>query len=142
MNKYLKPVRILWALLCCKDLNESLVLVTRNVVPICPWEVAVERSRVELRQHIDLWHIAVQTVADRDIYEPVIGAQWYCRLCPLLRQWVQPCPSTTSKDNPKNTLQQKNGSNELHVTKACRNIQWQNTDGLIQHWHARFYQRV
>lgn len=62
---------------------------------------------LELRENIDLGHIAVETVADRDIYEPVVGTQRHGRLGPLLRQRVQPCPGATSEDDPKNTLQRQ-----------------------------------
>lgn len=31
---YLKPVRIIWALLCSKDFDKSLILIPANVVPV------------------------------------------------------------------------------------------------------------
>ena len=67
--------------------------------------MAVERGRVELREDVDLGHVAVEAVADRDVYEPVVGAQRHGGLRPLLRQRVQPRPGATAKDDPKNTLQ-------------------------------------
>ena len=102
--RYLKPVRILRALLRSENFDKAIILVSTNVVPVGPREVAVERRRVELRQHIDLGHIAVEAVADRDINEPVVSTQRHRRLGPLLGQWVQPCPGATTEDNPKNTL--------------------------------------
>lgn len=102
--RYLKPVRIIWALLCSKDFNKSFILVPSNVAPIGSWEVTIKRSRVELCEHIDLWYVAVQTITDRNINKPVVGAQWHCRLRTLLRQGIQSSPCTTSKNDSENTL--------------------------------------
>ena len=37
-------------------------------------DVAVERRRVELRQHVDAADVSVQTVADRHVDEAILAA--------------------------------------------------------------------
>lgn len=117
---YLKPVRIIWALLCSEDFNEPFILVPANVVPIGSWQVTVQRGRVELCQHIDLGYVAVQTVADRDINKPVVGTQRHGRLGTLLGEGIQSSPCTTSKNDSKHTLhqQKKSISRDNYPTKT------------------------
>lgn len=101
---YLEPVRILRALLSSKNLDEALVLVTTHVARISSRKVAVQRCRVELGKDVDLGNVAVQAVANRNVDQPVVCSKRNRRLCPLLGKWVEPCPSSTSQYDPKNTL--------------------------------------
>lgn len=66
--------------------------------------MAVERGGIELCEHIDLGDVAVEAVADGDINQPVVGPQRNRRLRTLLRQRIQPGPSSASEYNPQNTL--------------------------------------
>jgi len=79
------------------DVRWAFILVTSNVASLGSW----------LCQHIDLWDVAVETIADRDINEPVVGTQWNCRLGTLVCQGGQSSPRTTSKNDSKNTLRQQ-----------------------------------
>jgi len=77
--------------------------------------VPIQRRRIELSEHIDLGHIAVQAVANRDINQPIVCSKRNSWLCPLLRQWIKPSPSTTSKYNAKHTLQTLSQSEPTHI---------------------------
>jgi hypothetical protein len=66
--------------------------------------VPVQRGRVELGQAVDLVDVAVEAVADRDVNEAVVSAQWHSRLGALLGQGVKTRTSTSSQNNCQNSL--------------------------------------
>jgi len=102
---YLEPIRILRTLLSSKNLNKTLIFVASHVACISTRKVSIQGRRIELSENIDLGHIAIQAVANRDINQPIVCSKRNSWLCPLLGQWVKTSPSTTSKYNAKHTLQ-------------------------------------
>ena len=82
----LKPVRVVRCLFCRDDVDEA---ARERVHVIALRDVMVQRRRVELRQHEDAAEIGVQTVADRDIDQPVFPADGNRGLRPLLCQRKQ-----------------------------------------------------
>lgn len=100
----LEPIGILGALLGGKNLHKALVLVTAHVACVGTGEVAVERGGIELREHIDLGNVAVEAVAHRYVYQPVVRSQRNRRLRALLRQRVQPRPCSAAKNDTQHTL--------------------------------------
>ena len=79
----LVPVRVVRRLLGREDLDEPLA---EDVHAIRLPDVAVERRRVELRQHEDATNVRMQTVTDWDVDQPVGAADWNGRLRPVQRQ--------------------------------------------------------
>ena len=73
----LEPVRAVGRLLGGEDFDEAL---REHVEPVGLRDVAVERRRVELRQHEDPLEVGVQAVADRDVDQPVLAAERHRRL--------------------------------------------------------------
>lgn len=61
------------ALLGGKDLNKPFIIVA-TIGSVSPRDVAVKRCWVKLCKNIDLWYVAVQTIADRDVDQSVIAA--------------------------------------------------------------------
>lgn len=102
---HLEPVGILGALLRCKDFDEALVLVATHVACVGAGEVAIEGSRVELREDVDLGDVAVEAVTNWDIDQPVVGPERHRGLCALLGQRVETSPGSAAKNNSQNTLQ-------------------------------------
>ena len=65
----------------------------------------VQGCRIELSKNIYLVDVAVETVGDWYIYEPVVSTKWNSRLRSIFRQRIQAGPSTTTQDNAKHGLQ-------------------------------------
>jgi len=98
------------------DVPWAFILVTSNVASLGSW----------LCQHIDLWDVAVETIADRDINEPVVGTQWNCRLGTLVCQGGQSSPAPPPRMIPRTLW----GSN--YVVIASRQIDW--TKSALNLW--------
>lgn len=65
----------------------------------------VEGRGVELREGVDLGHVAVDAVADRDVDQAVVGAQGHGGLGAALGQGVQAGASTTTQNDAQHGLQ-------------------------------------
>lgn len=76
-------------------------------------EVPVQRRRVELRERVDLGDVAVDTVADGDVDQAVVGAQRHGGLGAVLGQRVQPRARAAAEDDAQNGLRR-------HATRARR----------------------
>lgn len=83
--------------------------------------MAIQRCRVELRENIDLGYCTVYTIAHRDINQTIIRSKWNGWLCSLFGQRIQARPSSTSKNNTQNTLQQIELTIKLSFEEASRN---------------------
>ena len=77
VGRALEPVGALGRLLGREHLDEA---VREHVQAVGLRDVAVERRRVELRQHEDALQAGVQAVADRDVDQPVLAADRHRRL--------------------------------------------------------------
>lgn len=71
-----------------QDLNETFVLVPAHVTRISARQMPVQRCGIKLCEHVNLVDVAVDAVADGNIYQPVVGAQRHGWLRSLLRQGV------------------------------------------------------
>ena len=72
----------------------------KRVEPVGPPDVAVERDRVELGQHVHPLHMRVDGVGDGDVDQAVLGGDGDCRLAAIHRQGIEPGspPSTEDQD--------------------------------------------
>jgi hypothetical protein len=52
--------------------------------------VPVQGDGIVLREYVNTINAGVNTIADRDIDEPVIARQWNGRFCAQLGQWIKP----------------------------------------------------
>ena len=64
----------------------------------------VEAGRVELGQAVHFVDVGVDAVGDWDVNQAVVGSQGHRRLCPLLRQRIQPRPRASSKNDSQHSL--------------------------------------
>ena len=87
VGRALKPLFALGRLLGGQDLDEA---AREHVHPVGLRDVAVERRRVELRQHVDAFEAGVQAVAERNVDQPVLAADRHRRLRAMVREREQP----------------------------------------------------
>ena len=66
--------------------------------------MAIERLTVELGENVDLMNAGIDAVADRDIDQAVLTAQWHRRFRSGERKGLQTGTGTASQDDGKNTL--------------------------------------
>jgi hypothetical protein len=92
----LKPVRIVRSLLGGKDIDES---AAEHVELVSLNNVLVEGRRVELGKDKNLIDLRVQTVADRNIDEPVLPAQRDRRFASELGERVQALALSAAQDH-------------------------------------------
>jgi hypothetical protein len=107
INIYLKPIGIFRALLGSKNFHKAFTFVATHVTSICFRKMAIKRGRIELSENIDLSDVTIDAVADWDIDEAIICTKWHSWLCSLLGEGIESCPSTSPKDDAKNTLEAK-----------------------------------
>src|SRR5262245_46794445 len=89
----LKPVGALGCLFSRENLDESRA---EKIHAIRLADMPVERSRVELRQYKNAANVGMQAVADRNIDQPVLAADWNRRLRSELREREEAFPLPTS----------------------------------------------
>jgi hypothetical protein len=95
----LEPVRVVGRLLRRQNLHEPLA---EEIHAIGAGDVPVERRRVELRQHEHPPDVGMNAVADRNIDETILAADWHRRLRAELRQWKEASALTAAEDESKN----------------------------------------
>ena len=97
----LEPVRALGRLFGGEHLDEA---VREEIEPVGLRDVAVERGRVELRQHEDPLQPGVQAVADRDVDQPVLAAERHGRLRAHVGQRVEPGAAAAAQDQRQDVV--------------------------------------
>ena len=83
VGRALKPVRVVGGLLGRENLDEP---GAEQIHPVRLGDVAVERRRVELREDEDASNVGMQAIADRNVNQPVLAADWHSWLGPMLGQ--------------------------------------------------------
>ena len=101
VRRPLEPVGVVGRLLGGEHLDEA---VGEEVQPVGLRDVAVERRRVELREHEDLLQPGVEAVADRDVDQPVLPADRHGRLRPHVRERVEPRPASAAEDERQHVV--------------------------------------
>ena len=96
IGRSLVPMRIVRRLLGGEDVHEP---AAEQIHPIGQRDVAVERRRVELRQHEDAPDVGVDAVADGDVDQPVLAADRHGRLRPMLGERKEPRPLPAAQDD-------------------------------------------
>jgi hypothetical protein len=92
----LEPVRVLWCLLGCEDLDEA---VREHIHTVGLADMPIERGRVELRQDEDAPDVGVQARADGDVDQPVLAAYRHRRLRAQLREGKEARTAATTEDD-------------------------------------------
>jgi len=87
IGRSLEPVRVVRGLFSREHLDEA---PAEQVKPVRLPDVAVERRRVELREHEDAAEVGVQAVADRDVNQPVLAPERHGRFRAKVREGEQP----------------------------------------------------
>ena len=82
----------------CSAASTSTKPSENDVQPIGLRDVAVERRRVELRQHEDALQPGVQAVADRDVDQPVLPADRHGRLRAHVGEREEPGAASAAED--------------------------------------------
>ena len=59
--------------------------------------MAVERGRVELREHVNALEARVQAVADGDVDEAIFATQRHCGFGAVFGQWIKTRPLTPTQ---------------------------------------------
>ena len=85
-----------WGLLCGKNFYKTLTKGSTEVVALS--KVPIQRSAVELRQHIHLVDAGVNAVADWDVNQTIFACKRYGRLGPHLGEGVE-ARSSSSPEN-------------------------------------------
>jgi hypothetical protein len=67
-------------------------------------DVTIERGGVELREDEDALQIGVQTVADRNVDQPVLPPERNRRLGPHVGERKQSCPAAAAQDQRQNIV--------------------------------------
>ena len=101
VGRALEPVGVVGRLLGGEHLDEA---VGEEIEPVGLRDVAVERRRVELRQHEDLLQPGVQAVADRDVDQPVLAADRHRRLRPHVGERVEPRPASAAENQRQHVV--------------------------------------
>ncbi len=96
IRRALIPVRIVRRLLSREDFDEP---AREDVQSIGIRNVAVERGRIELRQHVDSPDVGVQAAADRDVDQSVFAADRDRRLGTPGGQWKEPGARSSAEDD-------------------------------------------
>ena len=97
-----KPGGTLRCLLSSQHLHKALTKTCTEVVGLR--EVTIQRSTVELRQHIHLGDAGVDAVTDRNIDQTVFTCEGHSRLGPHFGEWVQARTRTSTKNDCQNAL--------------------------------------
>ena len=95
IGRPLKPVGVIRRLFGGEDLDEP---VAEEIHPVGLGDVAVERRRIELRQHEDPPDVGVHAVADGDVDQAVLAANRHGRLRAMLGEWKEPCAPAAAED--------------------------------------------
>ena len=66
--------------------------------------MAIQRSAIELRQHIDLIDLRIDTIRDRYVNESIFSSQGHSRLGSHFGQRIEAGASTTSKNDGQNAF--------------------------------------
>jgi hypothetical protein len=74
---------------------------TEQIHPIGLGDVTIERCRIELRENEDPPDVGMQAVADRNVDQPVLAADWDRRLGTVFGEWKEARPLTASEDQRK-----------------------------------------
>ena len=119
VRRALEPRRAVGRLLGGEHFDEAL---REHVEPVGLRDVAVERRRVELRQHEDALEAGVQAVADRNVDQPVLARERHGGLRAHVRQREQARAAAAAEDQGQHVI---HGSHLiLHGGNAgrCRNV--------------------
>ena len=100
----LEPVLVDRALLRSEHLDEPLAVANANVAVVRLGEVAVQRSRVKLREAVNLVDVGVDAVGDGDVDEAVVRAEGNRGLRAGLRQGVQTRARATTEDDRQDVV--------------------------------------
>jgi hypothetical protein len=65
---------------------------------ICILNMTVERSGVELGQYENAAQVGVETIRDRDIYQPVLTGNRYCGFASHLGERIEPAAGTAAQN--------------------------------------------
>ena len=95
VGRALEPGSALRGLLGGQDLDEA---VREAIHPVGAGDVAVERRRVELREHEDAPQVGVQAVADRHVDQAVLAADRHRRLRAMLREREEAAALAAAED--------------------------------------------
>ena len=101
IGRSLVPQLFFVGLLGRQDFDEAFA---KRVEVVGPANVAVQADRIELRQHIDAVHVAVQAVRQRDIDQPVLSGQRDRRFRTELGQRQQARAATASEHEGDNAI--------------------------------------
>ena len=104
VGRALKPVGALGCLLGGEHLDEA---VREDVEAIGLRDVAVERGRVELRQHEHPLQAGVQAVADRNVDETILAADRHGRLRPHVGQRIEPGAAPPSQNQREHIVHRR-----------------------------------
>ena len=97
----LKPVRVIGGLLRRQNIHEA---AAEHVELVGLDDMLVQRGGIELSQDEYLVHIGIQTVADRDINDPVLAGQRHGRLASHLSQRIEALASASAHDDAQYVL--------------------------------------
>src|SRR3990167_1549080 len=74
------PIRAFRSLGGCEDFNKT---PGKVIEFICPCYMSMKRGRIKLCEYVNLIEIRIQTITDRNVYNPVFARQRDCRFCPF-----------------------------------------------------------
>ena len=96
IRRTLEPIRIGHRLLGGEHFDESS---RKGIEPVAVDDVMVQRRGVELRENKNLVQPGVETIADRNIDQPILAAERNCGLRSILRQRKQAFSGASGEDD-------------------------------------------
>ena len=86
--------------------------------------MSIQWCWVELGKDINLSDVTVDAITDWDIDETIVGTKWHSWLCSLLGERIESRPSTSSKNDTKDTLETQERKRNTRVDKYSDDQMW------------------
>ncbi len=117
IGRALIPLRPFGSLLRGKDLDKAGAEIVEFVAGV---DVPVQRCAVELGQDVDPPDAGIQTIADRDVPQPVFAPEGNRRLRALPGQGKQPCARPAAHDDGQHPVNREGEREVLHKLQLAR----------------------
>jgi len=117
VRRALEPRVALGRLFGGQNFHEAL---GEDVQPVSLGDMAVQRRRVELREHEDPLEPGVETVADRDVDEPIFPAERHRGFRPHVGERKQSGSAASAEDQRQNVVHTSILSNEKLFTRSLQ----------------------
>ena len=104
VGRALKPLFAFRRLLGGQHLDEA---AGEQIHPVRLRDMPVERRRVELRQDVDPLEPGVQTVAERNVDQPVLAADRHRRLRAMVGEWEEPSAAAAAEHDREHAIHRR-----------------------------------